>query len=54
MTKYISLLLVIAIDSISNENKLFIFKMRIYVMHMYVIKHSDITNIHEPTTEPQK
>lgn len=37
MIKYISLLLVIAIDSTSNENKRFIFKMRIYVMHMYAI-----------------
>lgn len=46
-------LLVIAIDSISNANKLFIFKMRIYIMHMYVIKHSDITNICELTTQSQ-
>lgn len=46
-------LLVIAIDSISNANKLFIFKMRMYIMHMYVIKHSDITNICELTTQSQ-
>lgn len=49
-------LLVIAIDSISNGNKLFsshISKMRIYVMHMCVIKHNGVTNTCESIPQPQ-